>query len=97
MRWTIPVLLTLSLTPCVACAEGGPDMSSSIEEVRAEHVDRLMAVPGVVSVGIGLDSAGDSAIVIGLEAPSPETEASLPDTLDGYPVVVQVVGRIRAR
>ena len=72
-------------------------MSPTIEEVKAKHVDRLMALPGVVSVGIGRDSAGNPAIVIGLDHARPDTEAQLPASLEEYPVVVEVIGPIRAQ
>jgi hypothetical protein len=72
-------------------------MPPTIQEVKAEHVDRLMALPGVVSVGIGRDSAGNPAIVIGLDGPRPETRAQLPASLGDYPVVVHVTGPIRAQ
>ena len=68
----------------------------TIEEAKAMHVDELMAIPGVVSVGIGLDEDGHRAILIGLDRPRAEDDV-LPDSLEGHPVVVQVIGEIRAR
>jgi len=72
-------------------------MPPTIQEVKAEHVDRLMALPGVVSVGIGRDGAGNPAIVIGLDGPRPDTRAGLPASLEGYPVVVHAIGPIKAQ
>lgn len=72
-------------------------MSATIEEARAMHVDSLMARPGVVSVGLGLDEDGNPAIVIGLERAPQEGDRELPTALEGHPVVVQVIGEIRAR
>lgn len=91
--------LALTLGPTTACGQArtDDDMAASIQEAKAKHVDSLMALPGVVSVGIGLNEAGEPAIVVGLETANAETEAAIGTTLEGHPVVVQVVGRIRAR
>ena len=97
MKLQILTVLTLSLVTFNACCEGRTDMSPNIEEVKTEHVDRLLALPGVVSVGIGSDSDGNPAIVIGLDGPRPDTEAQIPSSLEDYPVVVQVIGPIRAQ
>ena len=72
-------------------------MSPTIEEVKARHVDSLMALPSVVSVGIGLNEAGDPAIVVGLDAPNPDTQERIPGELEGHPVEVQIIGPIRPR
>jgi len=67
----------------------------AIQDAKRAHEPDLMALPGVVSVGIGLDDAGRPAIIVGLDGPRAETRAELPATLDGYPVVARVVGTIR--
>jgi hypothetical protein len=76
---------------------GERSMHPSIQEVKKIHEPRLLALPGVVSVGIGLDKKGQSAIIIGLESPHPETETKLPTELDGYSVVVRITGPIKAQ
>jgi hypothetical protein len=72
-------------------------MSITIEATMAKHVDDLMAQPTVVSVGIGLDDDGNPAIVVGVTRATEGEEVDLPTSLDGHPVVVRVVGEIRAR
>ena len=79
------------------CVEEGRKMAPTIQEARAMHVDSLMALPGVVSVGIGRNDAGNPAIVIGVDRERQAGDAELPTSLEGYPVVVQVIGEIRAR
>lgn len=93
-RLALAVLLAGSLW---ACNGEGRDMAPTIEEVRARHTERLMALPGVVSVGIGLDDQGEPAIVVGLDQVRPELEGELPDTLEGHRLVRQVIGEIRSR
>jgi hypothetical protein len=51
----------------------------------------------VVSVGIGRGPAGQEAIVIGLDRPRPETQATLPAQLEGYPVRVEIIGVVKAQ
>ena len=72
-------------------------MPSSIKEAKKQHEARLLELPGVVSVGIGLTKNGQSAIIIGLEGPNAQTEAQLPSMLEGYPVEVRIVGTVKAQ
>jgi len=72
-------------------------MSPSIQEVKAKHEDRLLAMPGVVSVGIGRGPDGQSVIIVGLDGPRPQTVKQVPKLLDGYPVHVEVIGRVKAQ
>jgi hypothetical protein len=67
----------------------------SIEQVKEKHAARLLALPGIVSVGIGRGPDGGKAIVVGLDRPRPETEAKVPDVLEGYPVRIEVIGPVR--
>ena len=92
-RW-LPA--TLLLLPLFAMCED-MSMSPSIQDVKKKHEAHLLGLPGVVSVGIGRDKNGNSAIIVGLDGPRPETEAQIPGTLQEYPVVVQVVGPIKAQ
>ena len=71
-------------------------MSDSIKDVKRRHEAGLLQLPGVVSVGIGRDDSGQPAIIVGLTAANPETESRIPKALEGYPVIVQVVGKITA-
>ena len=87
----------LGLLVLCSCATDEGDMQQSIQNVRAENEGRLFALPGVVSVGIGLDSAGVEAIVVGLDRPRPGTQERIPAELGGYPVRVEIIGTVRPR
>jgi hypothetical protein len=91
----IAVTLLVMLT-AAACGEES-QVQASIQDVKAQHEARLMATPGVVSVGIGRDSDGQAVIIVGVERERPETRRSLPEVLGGYPVRTQVVGRVKAQ
>lgn len=88
--------LFLAVLPIILQCEGN-NMSENIQHIKAQHEQQLMQLPGVVSVGIGLNEAKHPVIIVGLAEPNPETEARISDILEGYPVQVQVVGNIKAR
>jgi hypothetical protein len=54
-----------------------------------------MAIPGVTCVSIGALPDGSSTIMILILEESSALREALPDSLDGYPVVVNVSGEIR--
>ena len=93
MRWA--VVLAAALAAGTALGRG--EMPTTIQEVKARHESRLMAQPGVVAVGIGHDADGNETIVVSLDRDRPDARAQLPQTLEGYPVRVQVIGPMRAQ
>jgi len=72
-------------------------MKPSIQEVKRSQETRLLALPGVVSVGIGQDDQGKSCIVVGLDEARSNTEAAIHKILGDTPVRVQVVGTIKSQ
>ena len=94
MRWiAITVVLII---PLMALGDDR-GMTPSIQDVKKQHEAQILKMAGVVSVGIGLDSNGNQAIIVGLDGSQPATESSIPATLEGYPVVVQTIGPIRVQ
>jgi len=71
----------------------GAGGQAAIREVKARHEDRLLSLPGVVSVGIGRAAGGNMEIVVGLDRHRPVTEREVPAELEGFPVRVEVIGR----
>lgn len=67
----------------------------AIEDVLSRHEERLMAVPGVVGVGVG-ERALRPVILVMLDRAPEELRDPLPGRLEGFPVEVEVVGRIVA-
>jgi hypothetical protein len=87
----------------------GPDFSGSgpveqhpveaaphgaVERVLASEQSRLLAVPGVTSVGIGLGPAGGEALEVGVVDAG--VAAHLPREIRGVPLVVTVTGPVDA-
>lgn len=92
---TIALAIVL-ITPWLALGDD-LDMSPSIQDVKRQNEARFLAMQGVVSVGIGLDSNGNQAIIVGLDASNPEIEAKIPEIVDGFPVIIQIIGSLKAQ
>jgi len=90
------MVIILLVLPAIAMS-GDNKMPNSIKDVKTKHEERLLQLPGVVSVGIGQDENGNPAIIVGIERTVPETDSKLPTLLEGYPVAIQIVGRIKAK
>jgi len=94
------LFLCAALLICASPGQAGcgdEKMPQSIKEVKSRYERQLLKKPGVVSVGIGLDSQGEKVIVIGLDRPRPETEKILPDRLGPYKVRSEVIGQVKAK
>lgn len=92
MRYLI--VLVLIATSAISCDEDR-GMTTSITMVKQENEARLLAMPGVVSVGVGLDDNGEAAIIVGLSGPSQKTESELPENIGGYRVVPRYIGPVK--
>jgi hypothetical protein len=66
-----------------------------IEEVLKEHTPELMSTPGVVGTAQGLCD-GQPCIKVFATEKTPDLEEKIPDSLEGYPVVIEETGRYRA-
>jgi hypothetical protein len=66
----------------------------NIDEVVAQHLAELMAVPGIVGVGVA-ERAGKEVILVMRSHVTAESQA-LPAELDGFPIVVDTTGEITA-
>jgi hypothetical protein len=76
--------------------QGGHVAGKTIQQVQEEHTDAWMAIPGVVGTAIG-QCDGEPCILILTASNTDQVRRQLPSVLEGYPVVVQHVGEIRAR
>ena len=67
----------------------------SINEVFDANLGSVMALPGVVGVGIG-EHGGEPCIRVMVEIATPAVRAEIPDQFGGYPVIVEETGPFRA-
>lgn len=70
--------------------------SVSASAARDRHASRLMAIDGVVSVGVGLAEDGAEVVVVGVADTPRSTSVAVPSSVDGVAVEVRVVGHPRA-
>ena len=102
MRTTFVV--TLGLACCMLFAgchsamtpTGQPPPKRDINAVLADHDDQLLALPGVVGIYVGLLPDGEtSCLKVMIARDDPTVTRSIPNTLEGYPVLTEVTGEIR--
>jgi hypothetical protein len=73
-----------------------PMAGKTIQQVQEEHTPAWLALPGVVGTAIG-QCNGRPCILVLAAANTEQIRKKIPATIDGYPVVVQYSGEIRAR
>jgi hypothetical protein len=62
--------------------------------VTASEEAKLLAIPGVTSVGLGRDAAGGEAVVVGVVDAG--VSSRVPREIGGLPVVIEVTGEVNA-
>lgn len=70
--------------------------SGDIIAVKERHEAGLMAIPGVAGVGIGQHD-GHACIVVMVVKKTRRIDREVPDTLEGFPVRIEVTGPIVIR
>jgi hypothetical protein len=94
MKYAFLIMIILFAQIAVS---GGPQMPAPINDVKSRHAADLLKLPGVVSVGIGRNETGIPSIVVGLDGPNSETQAKIPEQLEGHPVLIKIVGTIKTQ
>ena len=69
--------------------------AKTIEEVLKEHTDEWMSIPGVVGMGIG-ELKEKPCIKVFVVKKTEELNEKIPSQVDGYPVIIEETGEIRA-
>jgi len=68
-----------------------------INAVLAAHDKELLAIPGVVGVYVAtLKDGRTPCLKVMLARKNPETERKIPSVIEGYMVVIEITGEIRA-
>lgn len=73
-----------------------PDVAppTPLGSVLAGEESKLLAIPGVTSVGLGRAPAGGEAVVVGVVDAG--VASRLPRQIGGVPVVIEVTGEVHA-
>ena len=67
----------------------------TIEAVLSQYTHRLLSLPGVIGTAIG-ECGGKPCIKVLVMEKTPQLVNEIPPTLEGYPVVIEETGEIRA-
>lgn len=67
----------------------------TIQQVQEKYQNQLMTIPGVIGVGIGAVNDDEVIKVLVIKKTS-ELEQQIPNKLEGYSVLIEETGEIRA-
>src|SRR5436309_9550600 len=103
-RWPRPALclVWIALIFLSVCAQNMAQNSSSspkrdISVVLAAHDKKLLAIPDVVGVYVGtLQDRRTLCLKVMLARKTEESARKIPRSIEGYPVVIEISGEIRA-
>ncbi len=103
LKMSIFTIGTVALIGIVGCAKktvseaGGQKKmpAKTIEAVLKEHTDKWMSIPGVVGTAIG-EFDGKPCIKVLVVKKTQELTKVIPSRVEGFPVVIQETGEIRA-
>lgn len=66
-----------------------------IEQVQEKYTDSLMSLDGVVGTAVG-ELNGKPCIKVYVKRKTAETKKGIPKSLEGYPVVIEETGELKA-
>ena len=74
-----------------------PGPNRDVNAVLAAHDKELLAIPDVVGVYVGrMEDGRTLCLKVMLARKNSESERKIPRTIEGYPVVIEITGRVRA-
>ena len=66
-----------------------------LETVFKEHQQEFMSIPGVQGFYEGMRESGEPCIVVMVDVLTDDITRTIPDSLEGYPVEIEVTGEIK--
>lgn len=69
--------------------------SRSVTEIQEEYTKAFMAIPGVVGTAVGSAGNGLHYILVLVEELTPEIGTMLPKEIEGYPVRIELTGKLK--
>jgi len=78
----------------VAASQGSCVSRRPIAEVLRDHTPELMALPGVIGTGEGAKDG--KPVILVIVAAGSNAGSRIPHEIEGYPVVLQETGPVRA-
>jgi hypothetical protein len=96
----LPVFIVLSSTvvyPQHVAQNNSLGSKRDINAVLAAHDKELLAIPDVVGVYVGtMEDGRKPCLKVMVARKNPESERKIPRTIEGYPVVTEITGPVRA-
>lgn len=90
------ILISVAITNCDAQVKDSSYMQRKpIDQVFKENQEKLLAIPGVQGFYQGMLEDGNDCIVIMIDKLTEEIQSKLPDSLEGYPVILEAGGEIK--
>jgi hypothetical protein len=97
MRAAGSAALLLLICGVIMAQSDSPSPKRDINLVLAAHDKELLAIDGVVGVYVGtLEDRHTPCLKVMLGKDTPELRRAIPAAIEGYPVVIEVTGEIRA-
>jgi hypothetical protein len=89
------ILISVAFTNCDAQVKDSSDMKRKpIDEVFKENQEKLLSIPGVQGFYQSMLEDESDCIVVMINKFTEEIQKQIPDTLEGYPVVIEEGGEI---
>lgn len=94
----LPLLIVLSsIVVYSQNMENSPQPKRDINSILADHDKELLAIPDVVGVYVGtMEDGRTPCLKVMFARKNPESERKIPQTIEGYPVVTEITGPVRA-
>ena len=98
--WVLVAVLVLSSIGGYSqsmAQNSAPGPNRDVNAVLAAHDKELLAIPDVVGVYVGrMEDGRTLCLKVMLARKNSESERKIPRTIEGYPVVIEITGRVRA-
>ena len=93
----IVVLNSIIICPRIMAQNTSAKPNRDINVVLAAHDQELLAIPDVVGVYVGTMQDGETlCLTVMLARKNAGSEQKIPRMIEGYPVVTEVTGNVRA-
>lgn len=93
------VFVFIAAMPAVFCQPNKESRDTmptrDVKTVMEAHVDNLMAMPGVAGVAISELEDGTPCIMVMVVELTDELKRTIPKTLEGHPVIIEVSGEFK--
>jgi hypothetical protein len=96
MKTILFLIITFNFIQCHSQIKDSTEMQKKpIEQVLKDNQEKLLSIPGVQGFYQGKSAKGEDRIVIMVDSLSEKNKDKFPDSLEGYPVMIEETGLIK--